>query len=306
MKNENSNLIINTRKKKKWSLFFIAIPFMLLLIMFQYVPIVGWIISFFDYKPGRPLTADNFVGLKYFKIIFTDIDILASLKNTLKFTGLGYLISPLPMIVAILLNEITNKRFKKAAQTVTTLPHFISWVIVFSLAYAVFSSEGIINSALSSLGISKQTNLLTNNDAVYLFQTFIKQWKHLGWDTIIYIAAISGIDQELYEAASIDGAGRFRQALHITIPQLLPTFIVLFIISIGNFVNTGYEQYYVFKNPMVAKNIEVLDLYIYRMGLQLHDYSYATAVGIIKSVISIIMVLSVNKLAKRVRGSSII
>jgi ABC-type polysaccharide transport system permease subunit len=305
MKKE-STLVIRKHDKKNWSLFFIALPFMLLLIMFQYVPIAGWVISFFDYKPGRPLTAESFIGLKYFKIIFTDIDILSALKNTLTFTGIGYLLSPLPMIVAILLNEISNKRFRKTAQTLTTLPHFIGWVIVYSLAYAIFSSEGIVNTILSQLGVDSQTSMLTNKDAVYAFQTCIRQWKHLGWDTIIYVAAISGIDQELYEAASIDGAGRFKRALHITIPSLLPTFIVLFIIGIGNFVNTGYEQYYIFKNPIVANNIEVLDLYIYRMGLQLQDYSYATAVGMVKSLISIVMVLSVNKLAKRIRGSAII
>lgn len=299
---------LNTRKKKRkrWSLFWLALPFMILIILLKYVPLGGWVISFFEYRPGRALMKNKFVGLEYFQILFTDPDILGVLKNTLIFSGISYLLSPLPMLFAILLNEIQSNRYRRLAQTITTLPHFISWVIVYALAFAIFSTEGVLNTVGQMFDPNFRTNFLTNNDIVYGFQIALKEWKGLGWASIIYMAAISGIDQELYEAASIDGAGRFRSALHITIPGLLPTFIVQLLLSISNFINTGYDQYYVFKNSVVFDKIEVLDLYIYRMGMQLGDYSYATAVGMVKSVISIAMLFGANALAKKIRGNSIV
>ena len=296
------------KPKKQWSLLFLALPFMAIVFFMKYVPIMGWILSVFEYRPGRPIFQCDFVGWKYFEMVFTDRDIINTFKNTLIFSGIGYLISPLPMIFAICLNEITNTRARKLVQTITTFPHFISWVIVYSLAFAMFSHEGVINSVFyKTLGLLKEPSaLLTNEDAVYIFQTALSQWKGLGWSSIIYIAAIAGIDQELYEAAAIDGAGRLRCAMHITIPGLMPTFIVLLLLAVSNFINTGYEQYYVFKNAVVYDKIEVLDLYIYRMGMQLGDYSYATAVGILKSVISVSMLFIANFIAKRVRGNSIV
>ncbi|MDO4741524.1 MAG: ABC transporter permease subunit [Eubacteriales bacterium] len=281
---------------------------MAIVLFMKYVPIMGWVLSVFEYRPGRSILECEFVGLKYFEMVFTDWDIMNTFKNTLIFSGIGYLISPLPMIFAICLGEITHIRTRKIVQTITTFPHFVSWVIVYSLAFAMFSHEGVINTVFyKNLGWLKEPSaLLTNEDAVYIFQTALSQWKGLGWSSIIYIAAIAGIDQELYEAASIDGAGRFRCALHITVPGLMPTFIVLLLLSVSNFINTGYEQYYVFKNAVVYDRIEVLDLYIYRMGMQLADYSYATAVGILKSVISVTMLFIANFIAKRVRGTSIV
>ena len=302
-----TNTTAKPKKKgrKNWELFFVAIPFMIMVVMFSYVPLAGWIISFFEYKPGRPLFDCAFVGFKYFKLFLTDRDVYRVLKNTLIFSGIGYLISPLPMLFAMGLNEIYCTRFKKFAQTMTTLPHFISMVIVYALAFAMFSTDGVVNTVLRSLGSSAQISWLTNKKIVYLFQTCISQWKGLGWSAIIYIAAIAGIEQEQYEAAAIDGAGRFRQALHITLPGLMPTFLVLFLLSIAHFMGTGFQQYFIFQNSMVASKIEVLDLYIYKQGLKLFDYSYSTAIGIIKSVISIVLLFFANYLARRVRGSNI-
>lgn len=302
------NAIRAPKKKKQWSLLLFALPFMAAILFLKYVPIAGWVLSFFQYRPGKPLFQCEFVGLEFFRMIFTDRDILNAFKNTVIFSGIGYLLSPLPMVFAIFLNEIQNTRMRKMAQTITTFPHFISWVIVYSLAFAIFSTNGVINNVFyNRLGwLSQPTALLSNKDAVYLFQVAISQWKGLGWSSIIYVAAISGIDQGLYEAAQIDGAGRLRCAIHITLPGLMPTFLVLLLLSISNFINTGYEQYYVFKNAVVFDKIEVLDLYIYRMGMQLGDYSYATAVGIVKSLISIVMLFLANGIAKCVRGSSII
>ncbi len=297
------------RKKstKQWSLLWLTLPFMIIILLMNYVPIGGWILSVFDYRAGKSLFNCDFVGLKYFKMILSDRNIPMILKNTITFSAIWFLISWFPMAFAVLLNEVQKSRFRKFAQTMTTLPNFISWVIIYSLAFALFSTDGVLNVIIHQLGGPEAaTNILADDSLVYGVQTAIAQWKGLGWASIIYIAAISGIDQEQYEAAMIDGAGRFRCAWHITIPSILPTYVVLLLLDISNILNTGYEQYFLFKNAITAPKIEVLDLYVYRMGLQLADYSYATAVGIVKSVISIAMLFGANAIAKKIRGSSIV
>lgn len=293
-------------KRSEWNLFFVVFPIMIIVFFLRYVPLAGWIISFFDYKPVKPLFESEFIGLKYFLAVFKDKDILRTLKNTLIFSGITFALTPLPMIFAVCLNEITHVKYRKFVQIVTTLPHFISWVIVYSFAFAIFSSEGVMNKILMGNGIIENAILpLQNPDIVYPVQIALAQWKGLGWSAIIYIAAIAGIDQEQYEAARIDGAGRFKMAQYITIPNLMPTFITLLLLNVSNIINTGYEQQFIFKNSLIYDEIEVLDLYIYRMGLQLGDYSYATAVGILKSLISISLLFISNALAKKFRGNSI-
>lgn len=294
-----------SRKRRRWELLFLALPLMTLVFMFHYVPLFGWFLSLIEYKPGYPILENKFVGLKYFKMLFTTADIRRAFKNTLTFSSLNFCLLPMPMIFAILLNEIESPRFRKMAQTITTLPHFISWIIVYSLAFAIFARDGMLNQVLEMLG-KKGQSVLTNRKAVYWFQTVISQWKGLGWSAIIYIAAIAGIDSELYEAAAIDGANRFQQAIHVTVPGLMPTFTVLMLLGISGFINGGLDQYMIFSNSIVYRNIEVLELYTYRMGLQLGDYSYATAVGILKSFISIMLLVFANLIAKKVRGSTII
>ena len=293
------------RLHRDWNLFFLVLPLMVLVVLFSYVPLAGWLLSLIEYKPGYPLWENEFVGLKYYEMVFTNPDILRAFKNTLIFSAMNFCLLPFPMIFAILLNEITSAKFRKVAQTVTTLPHFISWVIVYSLAFAVFSREGMLNQILEVLGLRGQS-VLTDRNAVYWFQTAVSQWKSLGWSAIIYIASIAGIDGELYEAAAIDGASRFQMSLHVTVLGLMQTFVVLMLLGISGFVNSGMDQYYVFKNSIVYRNIEVLDLYTYRMGLQVGDYSYATTVGILKSFVNILLLFSANGIARKVRGASII
>ncbi|MBQ9325392.1 MAG: sugar ABC transporter permease [Clostridia bacterium] len=278
---------------------------LILVVMFHYVPLAGWALSLFEYKPGYPLLQNKFIGLKYFQMILTKSTTRRVMRNTLIFSSLDFLTLPLPMLLAVLLNEIRSDRFRKLAQVITTLPHFISWVIVYSLAFALFSSEGLLNQLRAELNLPAQS-ILTDRNAVYWFQTLIALWKGLGWSAIIYIAAIAGIDQELYEAATVDGAGRFRCALHVTIPGLMPTFIVLMLLRVSNFINSGIDQYYVFQNNIIYNNIEVLDLYVYTVGLKKQDYSYAIAAGIMKSFISIALLFIANTTAKKVRGESII
>lgn len=296
-----------TKPKKDYKLLYYALPFMIIVLLFNYVPIFGWIYAFFDYVPGVKLNDSEFVGLEYFKLIFTDANVWRSLTNTFIFAILGILFSSLPMFFAILLNEVKNGPVRKIVQTFTTLPNFISWVIIFSLAFTLFSSDGLITTMLLKIGIGTDgQNLLGDGKAVYIFQSLLGLWKGLGWSSIIYLAAIAGIDQEQYEAARVDGAGYFRCAIHITMPAMIGTFVVLFILNIGNFLNTGYEQYLLFKNSMTADNIEVLDLYAYRIGLENMDYSYGVAISIIKSVVSVILVTFANLVAKKARGSAVV
>jgi ABC-type polysaccharide transport system permease subunit len=295
---------LSKKKRKYWYLFFLALPFMLLVILFNYVPLGGWILSLVEYQPGTPLFKNNFVGLKNFIYIFSTPGFSRIARNTLILSALGLLLMVCPVIFAILLNEINNKRFRRVSQTITTLPYFISWIVIYSLAFSIFSNEGLLNRLLMPMGI--QQSVLSDVNAVYWFQSVINQWKNIGWNAIIYIAAITGIDPELYEAAKADGAGRLRCSWHITVPGIMPTFIVLMFLNIAGFVNTGTDQHFAFKNAMVYDNIETFDLYTYRVGMQLSDYSLATAVGIFKSVISIVLLFAMNTLSKKVRGTSII
>lgn len=295
------------KSPKDYKLLWMALPFIIIVFLFSYVPIFGWVYSFFDYIPGVSIFDCDFVGLEYFKLILKDDNVLRALKNTFIFAIINVCLTPLPMFLAILLNEIKNGPVKKFVQTFTTLPNFISWVIIFSLATALFSSDGIVTSLMASLGIGSASNtLIGSNESVYWFQSFLAQWKTLGWNSIIYMAAIAGIDQEQYEAARVDGAGYFRCAIHVTLPAMMETFVVLFILNIGNFLNTGYEQYMLFKNSLTASNIEVLDLYTYRIGLQNMDYSYGVAISVVKSVVSITLVIVANMIAKKIRGKSVI
>ncbi|HEY5585737.1 MAG TPA: ABC transporter permease subunit [Ruminiclostridium sp.] len=303
----------NTKKrinKDGMYLFVLALPFVIAVFLFNYLPLAGWIYAFFDYKPGIPLNKVPFVGLeKFADMIVNSEDILRVLANTLALSFLSILASPLPVGLAILITEVKSSKFKKVVQTITTLPNFIGWVIIFSLSFAMFSSEGVLNQAFMNLGlIQEPVNILGDEKNVWLFQTLLLIWKTVGWNAIIYLAAISGIDSELYDAAKVDGAGRFRSILHVTIPGVAPTFIVLLLLSVGSLLNagSGMEQYLVFYNPMVANKIEVLDLYVYRQGLVINDYSFATAVGMLKTIVSVMLLFIVNSISKRVREDSII
>lgn len=294
--------------KSRLYLLMLALPFLVLVFLFSYLPLFGWVYAFFDYKPGIPLSDSEFVGFKFFALTFSDGgELLNVLKNTLAMSFLGILTSPLPLIFAILLSEVKSGRFKKFVQTTTTLPNFISWFIVFSLFFSIFSVEGLFNSILLKLHIiSEPTNILGNREAVWYVQTGVAIWKGIGWGAIIYLASISGIDQELYDAAKVDGANRFRTIMNVTVPGLMPTYIVLLLLGISNMLSNGFDQYFVFHNPLVSEKIEVLDYYVYRIGIATNDYAYATAIGISKTIISVTLLFTVNFISKRVRGESII
>ena len=308
MKNiyKSSNLSI---KKRNYILLFMVLPFVTFIVMFCYVPIFGWIYAFYNYKPGIPLSRTPFVGLQNFRYMIQDIkEIRSVLTNTLAMSFLNLACAPLPVLLAIMLNEMKSIRFKKFAQTVTTIPNFVSWVIVFSMAFALFSYNGMTNQLLELMNLApkKAYSLLSDGENVWFIQLAFGNWKSLGWSSIIYLAAIAGIDGELYDAAAIDGANRFQINVHVTVPGVMPTFIVLLLLSVSSLVSVGFDQYFIFKNPMTADKIEVLDLYIYRMGIANNDYAFATAVGMLKTFVSVLLLFSVNIFSKKVRGQAVI
>lgn len=295
------------KEKKRVQYFLMAIPFLVFVFAFCYVPLFGWAYAFFDYKIGKPLWESTFVGLSNFVKLFNDRDIIRVLRNTLAMSFLNLLFSPLPMFFAIMLNELTNRKAKKFVQTITTLPNFISWIVVFGLAFTMFSSQGMVNKLLDVLHISHSiTGLIGDSDATWFFQLGLGIWKSLGWSTIIYMASITGIDMELYDAAKVDGANRTQLARYITLPGLIPTYMVLLLLAVSNLLNNGFDQYYIFWNSMVSDKIEVLDYYIYKLGFMSSQYSYSIAVGMLKSVVSIILLFTANRISKKVRGSSLI
>ena len=305
------NAIKKMEKQSGFRLFLLILPLLMLVFVFSYMPLYGWIYAFFNYKPGKALFACEFVGLDNFKMMFADSyavkNIVRVMINTFGMSFLGILTSVLPMGFAILLSEIKNKPFRKFVQTSVTIPNFISWVLVYSIAYVMFSvNDGFVNRMLVSMGILDQgVNFLASPNHVWLTMTAWGLWKGLGWNAIMYIAALTSIDDELYEAAKIDGAGRFQLIRHITVPGLLPTFFVLLILSIANLLNNGMEQYYIFQNAMNKESIEVLDLYVYNQGMVGYNYSFSTAVSMLKSVVSIVLLFFANTTSRLVRGESV-
>lgn len=295
----------------KFKLFLILMPFLVLAAVFSYLPLLGWRYAFFDYKPGDTISMDKFVGFKWFKELFmnsaTVKDICRVIKNTLGMSLLGILTSWVPVAFAIFLSEIKNTRFRKLVQTFTTIPNFISWVLVYAIAVCLFSTDGFISSMMVNTGMwSEGRNMLMSGSHTWLKMWAWGMWKGVGWSAIIYIAGISGIDQQLYEAARVDGAGRFQRILHVTIPGLMPTFCVLLLMSVANILNNGMEQYLVFENSTNTNAIQVLDLYVYKLGLVKNIIPLSTVIGMLKSLISVTLLFVANKISKLIRGESII
>ena len=303
--------VMKCEMEGKYKLFLMMLPFIALTFVFSYLPLYGWRYAFFDYKSGETLTMDKFVGFKWFTQLFqnaaTKKDVLRVIKNTLAMSALGIGTSWLPMVFAIFLAEIKNTAFRRIVQTFTTIPNFISWVLVYAIALAIFSTDGFVNTFLTNnLGIPTDTNYLLSSDHMWIKMLAWGTWKGLGWSAIVYIASITGIDQQLYEAATVDGAGRFHKMWYITIPELIPTYMVLLLMSVANILSNGMDQYLVFSNAVNKDSIEVLDLYVYNLGIGNGLIPMSTVIGMVKSVISVILLFSANGISKVVRGQSIV
>jgi len=310
---------LGTKKTRRMSrktreglfLFLMALPFLALVFAFTYLPLYGWRYAFYDHRPPLRLEHSEFVGLHWFRTLVDNPirvqQVINVLRNTLAMSALGLLTSWFPIAFAICLSEIRSIGAKKSIQVLSTLPFYISWVLVFAMAFAMLSSEGMVNSLLMNWGIIDSPILFLNaRDNVWRTMLGWNIWKGLGWGAILYLAAIAGIDQELYEAARVDGAGRFRLIWHITLPGVIPTFTVLLLLAVANLLNTGFEQYFVFSTPFNMHAIEVLDLWVYNLGIAGRLTSLATAISMLRSFISIALLFTVNFIAKKLRGESII
>ncbi|MHB8128586.1 MAG: ABC transporter permease subunit [Mobilitalea sp.] len=316
MKQEKATAIEKTLQKKKKNIegkkmFLLILPFLILCFMFSYYPLHGWIYAFYDYRAPLKLSQTEFVGFKWFKALYSNPtqikQIVIVLKNTFAMSFLGLATSFLPVLFAIFLSEIKSKWFKNIVQTLTTLPNFISWTLVYAVAFSLFSTTGMVNSVLQQLGfITEPLKFLDSNDHVWLSMFLWSTWKGLGWGAIMYLAAISSIDQEMFEAARVDGAGRFSIIKNITIPSLMPTYFVMLMFTVSSILSNGMDQYFVFQNSFNKQNIQVLDLYVYNIGMTGRSLSLATAIGILKSLVSLTLLFIVNFASKKTRGESII
>ncbi|MFC8798364.1 ABC transporter permease subunit [Promicromonospora sp. NPDC057138] len=297
--------------KSSRSMFLVILPFLVLVFVFSYLPLLGWVTAFYDYKPALGLGGSEFVGWQWFQILVSSQTQLEQIgqvmANTLAMSFLGIATSLLPVFFAMLLNEVRASWFRNAVQTLTTLPNFISWVLVYMIAFSMFSTSGLVNTTLHDWGlITVPMKFLDSDQHIWLTMLAWSLWKGLGWGAIMYLAAIAGIDQSLYESARIDGANRFQLMRYITFPMLMPTYVVLLVLSIANILNNGMEQYFVFQNAFNREHIQVLDLYVYNVGMTGNSLSLATVLSMLKSLISLALLLAANAIAKRARGSSII
>jgi len=286
--------------KRAMPIYLMILPGLLSIVLFKYLPMFGVLISFQNYSPFRGVFGSEWAGLDHFVRLFTEQKFLILLKNTLILNLIDTcLYFPAPIVFAIILNEVRLRWFKTTLQTVVYLPHFVSMIVVVGITVVLFSGEfGGINLFLDSLGLPKYQGL---NDPDHFRWVWLLQniWKEVGWSAIIYLAALSSIDPTLYEAAKMDGANRWRQIWHITLPSLVPVILILFILRLGSFIDVGFEHIYLLQNPINLAVSDVFDTYIYRVGVQQGEFSYTTAVGLFKSVVGLVMVLSANTMAKR-------
>lgn len=291
-------------QRDKWLYLIILLP-ALYYIIFCYWPMYGVTLAFKNFKPKLGIFGSPWVGMKYMKQIVNDSYFWTVFKNTIVLNLENLLFSfPAPIILALLLNEVNNRHYKKLVQTVSYLPHFISTVVVVGMLNTMFSSTGIVNQMLNALGVETKAFMVS---ASYFRPMYIGSnvWSTIGWGSIIYLAALSGLDMELYEAARIDGAGRWQQTLHITIPGILPTIIIMLILEMGKIMNVSYQKILLMMTGSNQSVSDVISTYVYRRGIINGDFEYATGVDLFRSVVSLIFVVATNAISRRVTETSL-
>lgn len=298
---------VNIKKDfiRNWGLYLMVLPVIVFYLVFHYLPMGGLVMAFQNYKPKLGFLHSPFVGLDNFRDFFSSIYFGRTVRNTLAISILELVISfPVTILFALLLNEIGNKRFKKTVQTISYMPHFISMVVVAGLILDFCDSKGTV-AQLVSLFTGETRNLLSRPEywrPVYIISGL---WKELGFGSIIYLAALSGVDQQLYEAAAIDGANRLKQTFYITLPGISPTIIIMLILKIGQMMSVGYEKTILLYNSQVYETADIISSYVYRKGLLEFNYGYSTAVGMFNSVINLILLVSANRISKKVTETSL-
>ncbi|MBD2867268.1 sugar ABC transporter permease [Paenibacillus sp. IB182493] len=292
-------LLLKDLIRDRW-LYLILLPGLLYFVVFKYVPMFGLIMAFEHYQPHLGFLNSPWAGFKHFERFFTEPQFWMLFRNTILLAIYNLVFFfPLPIILALMLNEVRQKLFKRFAQTLLYLPHFVSWVVAVGIFYILFTTEGgIVNEFIARLGFEKIPFMLSED----WFRTMIVSqsiWKEAGWGTIIFLAALAGVDLQLYEAARMDGAGRWRQLWHITLPAIRSTIVILFILRLGSFLDTGFEHIFLMLNSMNREVGEVFDTYVYMKGLTQGQYSYSAAVGLFKSLVGLVLVLGANWAAKK-------
>ena len=293
---------------RQWQLLVMSLPMLIYVLIFNYSPMWGWITAFQDYKPKQGISGSKFVGMKNFKWLFGRADFLQSIRNTLGMSIINLVLGTVSAILlALLLNEVIHMRFKRFVQTVTYLPHFLSMVIVVGMAQNIFASNGPLNQLLMNLHLVRQPVFFLGEGKLFWWLVgVINVWKEVGWNTIIYIAAMTSIDPSLYEAASIDGAGRFNKIRYITLPGIKSTFVILLIMNIGHLMEAGFEIQYLLGSSLVMDWSQTIDIFVLKYGISKQQYGVATAAGMFKSVVAIILLFTANAIAKRLDESTLI
>ena len=317
VKTSTAGLALPKKKKgflktlgSQYQLMIMSVPVLLYVLLFNYGPLWGWLTAFQDYNVKKGLAGSKWVGWDNFNFLFRDKDFILTIRNTIAMSVINLVFSTVcSILLAVLLNEVRNRRFKRTVQTVTYLPHFLSWVIVVGMAQNIFASNGAVNDLLLSLGLVKEpVFFLGKGEYFWWLFGVINVWKEVGWGTIIYIAAMTGIDPSLYEAAAIDGAGRFQRILHVTLPGIKSTFMVLLIMNIGHLMDAGFEVQYLMRNPLVMKYSDTIDVYamIYSFGGARAHFSIGVAAGMFKSLVAIILLLGANGIARALDEETLI
>lgn len=284
--------------KRNYGLLIMFLPVFLYYLIFSYKPMYGALMAFQDYSPAKGVWGSTWVGMKHFHDFFTGPYFGRLMFNTIKISLYSIVFGfPAPIILALLMNEIKNKQYKSVVQTLSYLPHFISLVIICGMIKKFTLDTGIINDIIAFFGGTRKTFLNDPNSFVSLY-VISDIWQEVGWSSIIYFAALSNIDQQLYEAATVDGAGKFKQIIHVTLPGILPTVMIMLILRMGSALSVGYEKIILLYNPMTMKTADVISSYVYRKGLQEQSYSFSAAVGLFNSVINFLFLVITNKISK--------
>jgi len=289
--------------KRNASLYLLIAPVLIWFIVFSYIPMSGLVMAFQKFSPSKGIFGSPFVGFEHFQTFFSSYYFTRLLRNTLVLSVSSLCISfPSAIIFALLLNEVGNIKFKKTVQTITYMPHFISLVVLCGMVREFVAPTGIINDFLSIFG-NKREDLLSIPKAFPPIYVLSGLWQSIGWNSIIYLAALAGVDQELYESAYLDGAGKFRQAISITIPCIMPTIVIMFILALGGVLNVGYEKIILLYNPSIYKTADIISSFVYRKGLFDMQYSFSTAVGLFNSVVTVILVATANTISRKLDDS---
>lgn len=286
-------------------LYGMILPVVIYYILFHFLPMYGVLVAFKRYIPTKGIWGSPWVGFKYFESFFNDYYFMRLMRNTLLINLYALVFGfPIPIIFALLLNELRAKRFKKLTQSITYMPHFVSAVVICGLVADFTKSDGLITTVLSSLFGFEPYNLLGKAENFRSIFTIMNIWQTFGWGSIIYIAALTSTDQELYEAASIDGAGRWMQTWHISIPSIMPTIVIMLILRIGQMMNLGWEKIYLLYSPLTYETADVISTYVYRRGMLQSDYSYGAAVGLFNSLVNCVLIILANTVSRKVNETS--